>query len=68
MFACICVCVCVCVCVCGMYHVYVWCLRGSEEGIRSDPLELELQMVVSYPCTSWNVKPFLILCKSSKDS
>ena len=45
-----------------VYYVSSWCPRGPEE--VSDPLGLELQMVVSHCLSTENLT--WVLCKSSK--
>ena len=48
-YACVCVCVCVCVRVCACVHKLHTCsAHGGQKGAL-DPLELELQVVVSLP-------------------
>jgi hypothetical protein len=44
---CVCVCVSVCVCVCVCLQEFT-CVSASDIQRASDPLELELQVVVNY--------------------
>jgi len=45
----------------SVYQVHVWCLRRSEEAL--DPLELELQMVIScqIDAVEWEMRTWLLL-------